>query len=135
MIGFTSSTASEPATETGRRLLNLEQRLRLLVLGVVRAVDGAHDELQEPGLGSKIHTLAGHLGLLCLKVGCAVDEVADNGVVVEGGEELLGLDVVSDLGELCNLSVLCSAVGVDLAGARHDSQSGKREKHIGDRGV
>jgi hypothetical protein len=31
-------------------------------------------------------------------------------VVVQGGEELLGLDVVSDLGKLCNLSVLCSAV-------------------------
>lgn len=49
--------------------------------------------------------LAHHLGLLALKVGRAVDEVADHGVVVERLEELLRLGVVADLGELWGLAM------------------------------
>jgi hypothetical protein len=44
--------------------------------------------------------LTSHLGLLGLKVGCAIDEAADDGVVVERREEILRLPVRTDLGEL-----------------------------------
>ena len=79
----------------------LTNRARLLVLGVVGRVDGAHEKLEQPELGGQVDArLAHHLGLLRLVVGGAVDEVADLRMVVERLEEGLRLLVVADLGEL-----------------------------------
>lgn len=64
----------------------------LLVLGVVRRVDGAEDELQDPEVGGEVDRWVGtsHLGGLVLEVGRDIDQVADGGVVIELAEEFGG---------------------------------------------
>jgi hypothetical protein len=62
----------------------------LLVLSVVRRVDGTKDELQDPKIGSEVDRRvgAGHLGGLVLEVARAIDVRSQGWLVVQLAKEL-----------------------------------------------
>jgi hypothetical protein len=70
------------------------------ILIVVGTIDGAHEELDDPSSGGQIDPLTGHFVLFDFESACAIDHGADVSVGVEFSEEVSGLQVVTDLGEL-----------------------------------
>lgn len=73
----------------------------LFVLGVVTAVNGTEQELDDPEIGGEVHrrVSASHLFLLVLEVGRAIDHWADLWVFIKLAQELLSHLIVANLGE------------------------------------